>query len=150
MSEKTQYVVGFLFNDDLTKVVLIEKNRPLWQAGKYNGVGGHIEADESPREAMEREFFEETGMLFNSWDMFGKIEVPNAEIFCFCAKAYDLNYIKTITDENVYIVNIEKFDDIIFNNALVLNLTWLVPMAIWRLSGHQTYNESFKLFEAHQ
>ena len=37
-------------------VVLTHKNRPAWQAGKLNGVGGKIELLESPVAAMVREF----------------------------------------------------------------------------------------------
>ncbi len=36
------YVVGFMFTEDEKQVVLIEKKRPEWQAGKLNGVGGKI------------------------------------------------------------------------------------------------------------
>lgn len=48
------YVVGFLFNNDMTKIVLIHKNRPYWQIGKLNGVGGKIEEYESSFNAMIR------------------------------------------------------------------------------------------------
>ena len=34
------YACGFLFSQDRTRVVLIRKRRPAWQAGKLNGVGG--------------------------------------------------------------------------------------------------------------
>ena len=56
------YVVGFLFNPDMTEVVLIKKNRPDWQKGLLNGVGGKIESGEDPITAMIREFKEETGI----------------------------------------------------------------------------------------
>ena len=39
----TRYVLGFLFNPQHTSVVLVKKNRPDWQRGFYNGVGGHVE-----------------------------------------------------------------------------------------------------------
>lgn len=55
------YVLGFCFNAALNKVVLIRKNRPQWQAGKLNGVGGHVEPWELPLGAMVREFREESG-----------------------------------------------------------------------------------------
>jgi len=54
----TQYVAGFLFDETLENVVLIRKNRPKWQAGKLNGVGGHVEARETSIETMHREFKE--------------------------------------------------------------------------------------------
>jgi 8-oxo-dGTP pyrophosphatase MutT (NUDIX family) len=63
---KHRYVVGFLFSQDESKVLLVWKNRPAWQNGKLNGIGGKIEAGETPLQAMEREFKEETyfGALF--------------------------------------------------------------------------------------
>ena len=59
------YVVGFLFSDDRKKVVLIEKTHPGWQKGKWNGIGGHIEEGELPKDAMQREFNEEAGVLIH-------------------------------------------------------------------------------------
>lgn len=60
---EVEYVLGFMFNEDESKVLLVHKNRPTWQAGKLNGIGGKIEAGETPLQAMEREFMEETGFI---------------------------------------------------------------------------------------
>ena len=57
-----RYVCSFLFSLDRRRVLLIRKNRPAWQAGKLNGIGGKIEPGETPREAARREFREETGL----------------------------------------------------------------------------------------
>lgn len=56
------YVLGFLFSPDLESVALILKNRPAFLEGKLNGIGGHVEEDESPMSAVIREFEEETGL----------------------------------------------------------------------------------------
>src|SRR5215208_5596620 len=61
------YACGFLFSPDRQRVLLIRKRRPAWQAGKLNGVGGKIERDESPAEAMRREFREEAGLDVRDW-----------------------------------------------------------------------------------
>lgn len=55
-------VCGFLFSPDGQRVALIRKARPEWCAGRYNGVGGKVEAGETPLAAMVREFREETGI----------------------------------------------------------------------------------------
>ncbi len=34
---------------------------------KWIGVGGHVEADESPEECLLREVYEETGLILTSW-----------------------------------------------------------------------------------
>lgn len=55
-----KYVVGIAVDPDRTHGLFVLKNRPVWQAGFLNGVGGKIEDGESPAEAMVREFYEET------------------------------------------------------------------------------------------
>ncbi|WP_033153939.1 NUDIX hydrolase [Pseudobutyrivibrio ruminis] len=42
-------------------------------AGKYIGVGGHVEEGESPTDCIKREVFEETGLILNSVKMRGYI-----------------------------------------------------------------------------
>lgn len=54
-----KYVLGFAFTPDLENVLLIKKNRPEWQKGKYNGLGGKLKHFETPLQAMVREFKEE-------------------------------------------------------------------------------------------
>ena len=65
-----RYVLGFLFNRDMTEVALILKTKPKWQAGKLNGIGGKVEPGEASAEAMPREFAEEAGLGTRScnWD----------------------------------------------------------------------------------
>ena len=54
--------VGFCFDQTMTRVALIRKNRPQWQAGLLNGIGGKREGNETPVETMVREFREEAGV----------------------------------------------------------------------------------------
>lgn len=56
-----RYVLGFLFSRDETRVALLRKTRPAWQAGRLNGVGGHAEEGETFDQAMAREAREELG-----------------------------------------------------------------------------------------
>jgi len=65
-----RYVLGFVFSPDLAKVYLIRKNRPEWQAGLLNGIGGKIELGETEKEAMEREALEESG-YYGEWIYYG-------------------------------------------------------------------------------
>lgn len=62
------YVLGFAFDSD-HRLALIKKKRPAWQLNRWNGIGGHVEDHETPRQAMAREFAEETGILIEtpSW-----------------------------------------------------------------------------------
>lgn len=61
------YSCGFLFSPDRSRVLLIRKNRPAWQAGKLNGLGGKLEHGETPLDAMRREFWEEAGVRIEEW-----------------------------------------------------------------------------------
>jgi hypothetical protein len=39
--KQQEYVCGFMFSPDHQVVLLVKKNRPDWQAGRYNGAGGN-------------------------------------------------------------------------------------------------------------
>lgn len=65
---------GFFFDPGRTSVWLIRKARPAWQAGRLNGIGGKIEAGESPHDAMVREFEEEAGLRIDAWEEVARLE----------------------------------------------------------------------------
>lgn len=64
-----EYVAGFLFSEDLTHVMLIKKEKPDWQKGLYNAVGGKIEKNETALQAINREVLEETGVTGIDWKL---------------------------------------------------------------------------------
>lgn len=109
---KRKYVVGFLISQNCKRVVLIRKNRPQWQAGKLNGVGGHIEDGETPIKAMMREFLEETGVRITSWHKFAQCIGAEWHMHCFCCfvndSRIDLCNLKTTTDEDIVVFNVEN------------------------------------------
>ncbi len=51
----------FGFRQDRVLLQRVPEGRSAW-AGLWNGVGGHVEQGESPAEAAQREFVEETGL----------------------------------------------------------------------------------------
>ncbi len=121
-----KYVVGFLFDHLLTQVVLIMKLHPEWQLGKWNGVGGKIEAGETPAEAMSREFKEEAGMVIGHWREFAVMTGDGWDVHCFVAFSNDVRGVKTMTDEPIVI------HELSFVPALqkVPSVAWLIPMAL--------------------
>jgi len=134
MEDHIEYVVGFAFDDDADFVCLIKKAKPAWQAGLMNGVGGKIEPGESPREAMIREFREETGLRCDNWNLFMELQAYNpgvsgsARVYFFEArmKIQELLGASTTTDEQVCVVSVPN----IRYCECVPNLRWLVPMAV--------------------
>lgn len=98
----TNYVVGFAF-DQYGAVALINKNKPAWQKGKWNGVGGHIEpTDPSTRYAIAREFHEETAMYTQpeQWRHVGRSIESDAVVQIFTARV-PLLHVHTNTAETV-------------------------------------------------
>jgi 8-oxo-dGTP diphosphatase len=126
-----KYVVGYLFNRDTNEVCLIQKNRPQWQKGRLNGVGGHIEAGESPASAMTREFWEEAGERNIAWRQFLFITGTGYELNCFTAKAdgANLKNIHSATDEIIGWYPVESLPQ-----NILPNLKWIVPMADYKFS----------------
>ena len=124
-----KYVVGYLFNRDTNEVCLIQKNRPNWQKGRLNGVGGHIEQGENPQDAMPREFWEEAGERNIAWRQFLFITGTGYELYCFTAKATRQNVmnVHSATDEIIGWYSVESLPDIILPN-----LKWIIPMANYK------------------
>jgi 8-oxo-dGTP pyrophosphatase MutT (NUDIX family) len=56
-----KFTLGFIFSRDLETVYLLRMNRPDWQVGLLNGVGGKVETAESFLSCMIREAREEAG-----------------------------------------------------------------------------------------
>jgi 8-oxo-dGTP diphosphatase len=57
-----KYVLTFLFTPDYKDVWLIEKQKPEWQKGSLNGIGGKMEEGEFPFTSAIREVKEESGL----------------------------------------------------------------------------------------
>ena len=128
MAKRQQYVVGFLLDPTLSKVVLIRKAKPEWQHGLLNGVGGkvgdHIE-DESPENAIHREFEEETGMKGLDWQKFLTLKTPHSELHFFRAIG-NVHKPSTRTDEEVGVYDVH---DVMDRCDTIPNLRWCIQMA---------------------
>ena len=128
MTDKTKYCLGFAFNEKLTDVLLIEKQKPDWQKGKFNGIGGKIEGDELPINAMVREFQEETGLFVPShqWRYVVKMEGEDWIVYAYTCKTDDVFEANTETDEMVTLIGLDSLDK--YN--LISNLYWLIEMCL--------------------
>ncbi len=123
------YVVGFLFSNEKRQVVLIKKNKPEWQKGKLNGVGGKIERGETPHQAMVREFEEEAGLKVEDWKQFCTYsgEFGTVHFFKAFAGQESMDKITTKTDESIHICSLPTFPNM---DKMIPNLKWLIPMAL--------------------
>lgn len=145
-----KYVVGFLFIAQERFVSLILKNRPQWQAGKFNGIGGHVEEGESSLQAIRREFKEETSINVTDWKLFCSLRDRNFKFqvdFFWSTKNVDENSLRQTTDEWVgwfFVEDILK--DQYSSGKCLPNLKWLIPMAINDILGA----DSCKLFTVYE
>ena len=124
-----EYVAGFLFAQD-TKgrpvVTLIQKTKPEWQAGKWNGVGGKVEPNEYPHDAMAREFAEETGLAIEEWEKFAGLAGHKWRVTFYRAfESQEVqNDVQTMEEEEVKNWSVDMLPDVI------PNLRWLIPLAL--------------------
>lgn len=127
------YVCGFLFNENNSQVALIRKIKPEFLAGKLNGIGGKMEEHETPIEAMEREFLEETGVKlpWELWKLKLKLYSPtNYTMYVFRANSEDVQNVKTIEQEEVFVYNTQNLLLPAQNYQLVPNLKWIIPLLL--------------------
>lgn len=129
VSEKVplEMVIGFMFSKTLVEgnrwVLLIRKNKPEWQKGKLNGVGGKVESDESPPHAMRREFEEEVGLNIEDWQYCLTLWLESELLHVFRCFG-ELEQANAQTDEPLIIQNV-------FNSSEVLhNVVWLIPLLL--------------------
>jgi len=123
----TDYVCGFLFKgENADRVVLIRKNKPEWQAGNLNGVGGKVEPAELALDAMKREFKKETGANFHDWKRFCTLDGPGHRVIFFRGlDPYNLIGVSSCTEEEVGIYSCDNL------SGTIRNLHWLIPLALF-------------------
>lgn len=140
------YVAGFCFDKSLQKVLLIFKKKPAWQKGKLNAIGGKIEENETPLQAMKREFKEETICYVDAfdWKEFCLLQGVDFKVHFFYARTeytealfdsivHVQNVVSGPEEENIFSMNIKTA--IGTNSGTLPNLTWLIPMALNCVNG---------------
>jgi len=137
-----KYVAGLMFSIDGLSVALIVKNKPDWQKGLLNGIGGKIEEYDSVDSktikkrnlnAMVREFKEETGVEYHNWELFLKMSGNNTDedktpfsVDFYRAFTDEIYNVTTITEESIVIRNV---CDLLSLNAID-NLKWIILLAL--------------------
>lgn len=129
MSGDRECVAGFLICPERNRVILIQKNRPAWQRGYLNAIGGKIEDGETPAEAMRREYREETGLDLDGWALMLTLRWagPTVHFFRLLAPIETLQSVQSATDELVLSLDIDAVAA--GDYAVIQNVRWLVKLA---------------------
>ena len=102
-------VVGIV--TDGSKILLLRKNNPDWQKGLYNGVGGKVDLDETPLEAIIRECQKEVGLEISSWSEIETIPLQSGvdlTYFFAVIEEEELKKAQGLEDERVEFFDIDN------------------------------------------
>jgi 8-oxo-dGTP diphosphatase len=136
-----RYVLGFCFSPTLRMVVLVRKVFPPWQAGRLNGLGGHVEEGEEPAAAVAREFREESGYdVVLEWRNFGRLRGPGREVYLFCSRfspglAMSFKHDGREGEVEPHFVNVVLGEGNPEGSRPLPDLRYLIPMALNFLRG---------------
>lgn len=128
-----EYVAGFM-KDLNGNIALVRKNKPKWQAGRLNGIGGGIEPGEPPMGAMRREWLEETGDWHGDWTRFAEVRFADVAIHFFKAKVAELPAFPPVNDIGERI-EVHPYELAVRYPDMIQNLKWLLPLAFEDLDG---------------
>jgi 8-oxo-dGTP diphosphatase len=137
MDNYQEYVAGFLLSELNGSLLLVRKTKPVWQAGKLNGIGGKVEPEGANLEpydaAMQREWNEETGGSIApeyGWTQFATIVFPRARVHFFRGTTKQnvclLDGVLNDVGERLECVPLHGIAD---RTDMIHNLRWLIPLA---------------------
>jgi len=126
------YSCGLIFDDSKQNVMLIQKRRPAWQNGLFNGIGGHVEEGETPLECMYREAKEESTINNTYWRFLAVYKTSSFEVHFFWTEEPDLNKIRPLTDEQLHVFSIKDLfnPNYYFYSSLAPNIRLLIELAL--------------------
>lgn len=136
-----RYTVTFLFSPEFELVWLITKQKPDWQKGCLNGIGGKIEDNESPIQCAVRELKEESGITISESELtgVGMMEGKNNDdsdfqVFIFTGTTTEVLKTQEIEEVDLYRV------DTISMQKCIENVPMLIEACIYRLSGSSSFS----------
>lgn len=137
----TNYVVAFLFNEKTDKVWLIEKQKPAWQKGCLNGIGGKIEEGEAPLTACARELNEEAGITIDEKYLHevGVMSGLNND-----DTGFKVHIFTAVTDQQLRTMEEEKINLYQIDRVKLVNHIENVPMLIeaclYKMNGKSNFS----------
>ncbi|MEH7253689.1 NUDIX domain-containing protein, partial [Neobacillus niacini] len=127
----------FLKKED-NVLMLLRAKEP--NKGKWNGVGGKIEHDETPYESCIREVLEETGLLLKTQTFRGMIALNGAEcINVFASNNFEGDLLSS--DEGI--LEWKKLDWILSSKDVVPNIPFFIEDVLDFTSDPKVYNCSY-------
>ncbi len=125
-----EYVAGFLV--DTEEVLLVQKLKPDWQKGKWNAIGGKIEKNESPNEAMVREFKEEVGIEVVDWNQFCTLSGKDFIVYFYISHDFPLGETHKGVNDVGEKLRWFSIENIINQETIetIRNIPWLLCMAL--------------------
>ncbi|MEH7178321.1 NUDIX hydrolase [Neobacillus vireti] len=119
-----KYTLCFLKKDDEV-LMLLRAKEP--NKGKWNGVGGKIEHEETPVENCKREVLEETGLQLKNQIFKGMIALNGIEcIYVFASNDFEGNILPS--DEGI--LEWKKLDWILSSKGVVENIPFFIEDVI--------------------
>jgi 8-oxo-dGTP diphosphatase len=138
--KENQYVVGLMFTEDKSRVLLLKKTHPAWQAGKMNGTGGKLVDGELVRGCVVREHREEVGVdtIPEQWGHFLTLQGSDWRVYYFVT--FDdavLNHRDVSdTDETPVLMRVSSVGNVTWTalatmgTELIYNMKWIIPMSL--------------------
>lgn len=125
-NDKIDATLAFVFNRDLSKVLLIKKMKPIQHAGLLNGLGGKLEAHESHIDCVIREVEEEAGLKISKSRLIdiGKMSWSNWEVSLWTC------VIDTVESDDFPDSNVRWYPVSPLPKNVIENLEWLIPISL--------------------
>ena len=133
--KREPYSLGFII-DKARNFVLLQESAHSWMNKKWNGIGGHIEENESPLQAMQREATEEINMVKGSyWQHRITYLCPGGTVFIFAhfSSSITRNVIPNILPKQKEAQDIRMFDIDILPKYRMQNISWMIPLCLEEL-----------------
>ena len=134
--------ISFILRQSEILLIKLPQDHPGW-AGRYNGVGGHVEIGEDPLSAAQREVLEETGLAVSGQNLVGVVTVdtghsPGIGLFVFVGKSIEGN-LEPSSEGTPAWLPIEDLASF----QLVEDMKFLIPQAL------KAYSEGAVFFAAY-
>jgi len=124
--QRLRLVVGFVFTTDFTRMLLMRKARPAWQAGLLNGIGGKVESGETDVAAMRRECHEEAGIWIANWSARVVVEHDDGPVVVYFRSVIAVPARRRQTPEGT----LESHPAMPVPGDAVPDLHWVVPLCL--------------------